>query len=151
MATSAWKFYNKFKQYMADGTINLGSDTFNLGLFTSASNAATDTLSTRSQVTGEVASANGYVLGGKALTGVTWATGASAKEMRFDATAAIWSASGGSISAAKFGVVYSVTSGASAGLQKLVCRSQLSTSQFSVTTGNTLTVTPSANGVFELN
>lgn len=144
MAASAWAFYNKFKEYMADGTIDLDTQNFWMTLHTSASNAATNTLSTFASVTGEVAEANGYSTSGKVLSGVTWATGASASEMRWDATARIWSAAGGSISAIKYAVIRN-----SAG--NLVCRSQLSTAQFSVTTGNTLTITPSANGIFELN
>lgn len=149
MAASAWGFYNMFKEYMADGTIDLDTAVFKMALYTSASNAATLTNSTRSQLTNEVASANNYALGGKSLLGITWGTGASASEKRWDATATVWTASGGSISAIKFAVIYQ--SGASAGLQKLVCYSKLDTAQFSVTNGNTLTITPSANGIFELN
>jgi len=150
MAAQAWIIYNKFREYMADNTIDLDGDTFMLALFTSASNAAIATLSTRSQVTNEVSAANGYAAGGKSLLGITWAEGASAGVMRFDATATIWSASGGSIVNAKFAVLYDLTTGASAGVQRLVASSQLSTSQFTVTDGNTLTVTPSATGIFEL-
>lgn len=151
MAASAWVIYNTFKRYMADGTCDLDGDTFVMGLYTSASNAATATLSTRGSLTNEVTSANGYVAGGKTMTGVTWSTGASAGEMRFDATANIWSASGGTISNIRYAVIYDATTGTSAGNRKLVAYSALSTSQFSVTDGNTLTITPSANGIFELN
>ena len=151
MAAGAWAIYNKFKEYVADGTLDLDNDVFKLALFTSASNAATTTLSVLGSVTNEVASGNGYLTGGKSLAGITWAAGASASEMRLDATATIWSASGGSIANAKHAVLYDFTSGASAGARKLVATSQLSTSQFSITAGNTLTITPSANGIFELN
>ena len=144
MAASAWAFYNKFKKYMSDGTIDLDTQNFWVSLHTSASNAATDTLSTFASVNNEIADGNGYSTSGKVLSAVTWSTGASAGEMRFDSTARIWTASGGSISAIKYAVLRN-----SAG--KLVARSQLSTAQFSVTTGNTLTITPSANGIFELN
>lgn len=151
MAASAWVLYNTFKRYMADGTIDLDADVFVLGLYTSASNAATATLSTRGSLTNEVANGNGYVTGGKTLTGVTWSVGASASEMRFDCTATIWSASGGTIANIRYAVIYDNTTGTSAGNRKVVGYSALSTAQFSVTTGNTLTVTPSANGIFELN
>lgn len=151
MAASAWVIYNTFKRYMADGTMDLDANTFRMGLYTSASNAATATLSIRSQVTGEVSAANGYVLGGKTLAGVTWSTGASAGEMRFDATATIWSASGGNIVNIRYAVIYDESTGTSAGDRKLVANSALSTAQFTVTDGNTLTITPSANGIFELN
>lgn len=151
MAAQAWAIYNSFKEYMADGTIDLDNDTFRIGLYTSASNAATATLSVRGSVTNEVANGSGYVTGGKTLAGVTWATGASASEMRFDGTATIWSASGGNVANIKYAVLYDESTGVSAGNRKVVCSSQLSTSQFTVTDGNTLTITPSANGIFELN
>jgi len=151
MAAAAWAVYNKFKEYVMDNTIDIDGDIFMLALYTSASNAATTTLSLRSQITNEVANANGYSTGGKTASAPTWGTGASAGEMRFDATATIWSASGGNIVDAKFAVLYDQSTGASAGAQKLIAQSQLSTAQFTITSGNTLTVTPSANGIFELN
>jgi hypothetical protein len=151
MAASAWVIYNSFKRYMADGTMDLDGDTFRMGLYTSASNAATATISIRSSITNEVANGNGYVTGGKTLAGRTWSTGASASEMRFDATATIWSASGGNIANIRYAVIYDESTGTSAGDRKVVCYSALSTAQFTVTDGNTLTITPSANGIFELN
>lgn len=147
MAVGAWTFYNEFKKYLGSAGVNL-SGQFRISLYTSASNAATATLSVISEVNNEVSEANGYSSSGKALT-ETWATGASASEFRFDATAVIWTASGGNIANIKFAVIWA--SGASAGARKLVCYSQLSTSQFTVTQNNTLTITPSANGIFELN
>lgn len=147
MAAGAWTFYHEFKKYLGSGDAQLDGQ-FRISLFTSASNAATQTLSILSEVTNEVTEANGYSSSGKALT-ETWSVGASASEMRFDATAVIWTATGGNIANVKFGVIWA--SGASAGARKLVCFSQLSTGQFTITTGNTLTVTPSANGIFELN
>ncbi len=147
MAVGAWTFYNEFKKYLGNGDAQMDGQ-FRIGLYTSASNAATATLSTLSELTNEIADGNGYSTSGKALV-ETWGTGASASEFRFDATAVIWTATGGSIANVKYAVVWA--SGASAGARKLVCYSQLSTSQFTVTIGNTLTITPSANGIFELN
>lgn len=144
MAASAWAFYNSAKKHLMDGTIDLDTNSFRMSLFTSASNAATNTLSTISQVTGEVAEGFGYSSSGKPLAGVTWGQGASASEMRFDATATQWVAAGGTIPNVKYAVIWQT-----GGL--LVCRSQLSTVQFNVTSGNSLTITPSANGIFELN
>lgn len=144
MAAAAWAFYNKFKEYMAEGTLDLNTDIFLLSLHKSTSNASTATLSTYAAVTNEVTQANGYLTGGKTLSATTWSVGASASEMRFDATAAIWTASGGSVASIMYAVIRE-----SAG--KLVAWSKLSASIFAVTDGNTLTITPSANGVFELN
>lgn len=150
MAAGAWTFYNAAKKHLMDGAIDLDApNVFRISLYTSASNAASLTLSTLTAVTGQVAEANGYSSSGKLLSAVTWAVGASATEMRFDCTAKIWTATGGAISAVKYAVIW--TTGASALARKLLCFSQLSTAQFSITTGNTLTITPSANGIFELN
>ena len=147
MAASAWAFYNTFKEYMGDGTIDLDGDTFRMGLFQSTSNFATATLSRLSEVTNQVANGNGYTTGGATISAITWATGASASEMRFDSTAVIWTATGGTIANIKGAVIYSDT----AANDELVCYSTLTTSQFSLTDTNTLTITPSANGIFELN
>lgn len=143
MAASAWEFYDKAKEYIGDSTIDLDTDQFYLTLHTSASNCDDDTISSYASIDNEVSEANGYSSSGKSLT-VTWATGASAGEMRFDATAVIWTASGGTISNVRYGVIR-VSGG------QVLCRAALTTSQFSVTDGNTLTITPSANGIFELN
>lgn len=149
MAAGTWTIYNSAKEYLMDGTIDLDGNTFHMSLFTSASNAATATLSVLGSVTSQVTSGNGYSSSGKAMTGVTWATGASAGEMRFDATATLWTASGGTIANVRYAVIH--VAGASAGATKLLCYAALSTAQFTVGSGDTLTVTPSANGVFELN
>lgn len=149
MAAGAWVFFNEAKKYLMSGDIDLNSNTFRMGLYTSASNAATATLSRHSEVTNEVSEANGYSSSGKALTGITWTAGASASEMRFNANALVWTATGGDINNVKYAVIF--IEGASANARKLLCRSTLSTSQFNITSGNTLTITPSANGIFELN
>ena len=143
MAASAWVVYNLGKKYLMQGDIDLNLSTVRMTLHTSASNAATATLSTYSQLTNELASGNGYSTSGKAIT-YTWTVGASASEYRFDATAVIWTATGGNIANIKFAVL-------SVAGSKLIAYSQLTTTQFTLSTGSTLTITPSANGIFELN
>ena len=141
---SAWKFYNKFKEYIGDGTIDLDTQNFWLSLHKSTSNASTATLSTFGSVTNEVTEQNGYSSSGKVLSAVTWAAGASAGVMRWDSTARIWTATGGNITSVLYAVIRN-----SAG--NLVAWSKLtSTGTISITTGNTLTITPSATGIFEL-
>ena len=155
MAVAAWVIYDQAQKTMVNGTIDLPTTAVNVHLFTTASNAALDTLSTLSQLTNELASSNGYTLSGKALTD-TWTAGASAGEFRYDATAVIWTASGGNLGGAtltRVAVLVAAT-GASAkdGANKLLAYSILSTAGFAVSTGNTLTLTPNAtNGIFELN
>jgi hypothetical protein len=148
MAAGAWVFYNKAKKNLFNGSL-LSSSSYRMSLYTSASNAATVTLSTIGSVTGELTEANGYSSSGKAITGVTWTAGASASEYRFSSSASFWSANAGTIANVKFAVIW--VTGASAGARKILVRSTLSTAQFSITAGNRLTITPSANGIFELN
>jgi hypothetical protein len=95
MAAGAWTFYNLARKKLADGTFDLDTNAFRMSLYTSASNAATLTLSTRTSVTSEVAEANGYSAFGQPLTSVTWTQGASAKVYRFNCAPAIWMAAGG--------------------------------------------------------
>ncbi len=147
MAAGAWTFYNVAKKKLMDGTMDLDTNSFRMSLYTSASNAATLTLSTRTSVTTEVTEAFGYSSSGKPLASVTWAVGASATEYRWNCAAIVWTASGGSIANVKYAVIWQ-SSGVA---DKLLCYAQLSTAQFTITSGNTLTITPSANGIFELN
>lgn len=150
MAASAWALYNLAKQKLGDGTHVLDSDVFRMGLYLSASNAATLTLSTRGSVTNEVANANGYLTGGQTLAAVTWGAGVTAGVRRFDSTAEVFTAAGGTIINVKHAVIYNNTKGSSAGDRPLLCTSQLSTSEFDITDTNTLTVTPSSTGIFEM-
>lgn len=147
MAATQYTFYNEFKKWLGDGTVDLDNDDFRMALFQSASNFATVTLTTLASITNEVANGNGYITGGKTMAGITWAVGASASEYRFDATSVIWTASGGTIPNIKGAVIYDDTVVG----DKPVCFTRLTTSQFTLTDTNTLTVTPSANGIFELN
>lgn len=146
MAAQAWTIYNKAKDKIGTGTINLSSDIFRIALCKSTSNAATATLSLFSQITNEVNTSWGYA--DKTLSATTWSTGASASEMRFDSTAVFWSANGGTITSVQFAVIFNSLS---AGGGHMVAYSSLSSSVFSVTDTNRLTITPAANGIFELN
>jgi hypothetical protein len=147
MAASAWQLYNYAKRYIGNGTIELGVGNFKMALFTSASNASTFTLSTFASLTSEISATGGYVTGGKALVPATgqWTVGASAKQMKFtySTVGLTFTASGSSLNDIKYAVIYQ-----SGG--KLLCFCQLSSSQFTVASPNTLTVLPAATGVFTL-
>ena len=151
MAASAWQLYNEAKKYIGNGTIKLGVDKFKMVLLQSASNASTFTLSTYAQLSAEVATAAGYVAGGRALVPATgqWVQGASAKQQKFTMSAIgiAFTASGANIADIKFAVIRNST-GTTAG--KLLCWCKLSSSQFTVATPNTLTVLPAATGIFTL-
>jgi len=149
MAVGAWTFYNKFRKNLGNGTINMTGMNVKMLLATSASNAATATLSIRSSITSEVAAGSGYATSGLVVAATkSWTAGASAGSMRLNFGATQWKASGGTIANIKFAVLY--LSGPSATAKKLLCYSQLSTGQFSLTNQNTLTITPAATGVFNL-
>jgi len=140
MAASAWSIYNEAKKYMMDGTLDLDTNTLRIKLCGSASNAATLTLSTFASI-GTEASGGGY--GHKSLTGVSVTSILSAKSYSLDCTAVIFSAVGTNITGVKFAVI-----GVSGG--KVIAYSKLSSSQFTVTAGNTLTITPHTNGIFSV-
>ena len=151
MAASAWQLYNKAKQYIGNGTITLGAGVFKMLLATSASNASTFTLTAYSQITGEISATGGYATGGKDLVPATalWTVGASAKQYKFTMSTVglAFTASGASLTNIKYAILRNST-GATAG--RLLCLCQLSSSQFTVTSPNTLTVLPAATGIFTL-
>ena len=151
MAATAWQLYNSAKQYIGNGTITLGAGVFKMVLAQTASNASTFTLSTYASVTNEVAAAGGYVTGGRNLVPATaqWTVGASAKQQKFTMSAVglAFTASGASLVNIRYAILRNST-GAAAG--KLLCFCQLSSSQFTVTSPNTLTVLPAATGIFTL-
>ena len=151
MAASAWQLYNYAKRYIGNGTITLGAGVFKMVLARSASNASTFTLSTYASVTNEISATGGYVTGGKNLVPATaqWTVGSSAKQMKFTMSTVglAFTASGASLTNIRYAILRNST-GAGAG--RLLCFCQLSSSQFTVTSPNTLTVLPAATGIFTL-
>jgi hypothetical protein len=148
MAAAAWVVYNRAKRHIGRAELNLSSTVFRMSLYTSAANATGAALSTISSISGEVAEGNGYSSSGKALTNEVFVTGASAGQFKFDFDDVVWTASAGTIPNIKYAVVW--LSGASAGGRRLLCRSTLTTSQFTLGTGNTLTIQIAATGAITL-
>lgn len=144
MAAGPFTMYNRARKYLCDGTLDVDGAAWRIALFTSASNANSSALSAKAEVTNEVPEGFGYSSSGKALTGVAWVVGASAGEMKMIADPIAWSANAGDIVGAKFAVIFDPATG------KLLCRSQLSAGQFTTTSGNRLTITPAATGIFKL-
>lgn len=155
MAAGAWKFYASTREKMGLGSFSYATGPFRVALFKSASNCTDETLSIFNQLTNEIASGNGYSTSGRTLSAPTWLS-VAAGTYRFDVSQWILTAGGGTIPAGrasadddiKFAVVW--VSAAASASRFLVCFSTLSTSAFNITDTNTLTITPSANGVFEL-
>ena len=148
MAADAWDFYNEFTELVADGTMDLDADTFNLGLYLSTSNAATLSTSGRAALTNQVATANGYTQPGSALGSVTWVR--SGGTTTFDSADEVFTASGGSITC-RFAVIDDDTV-ASPVVDPLMCFSLLDNTPADVTAtdGNTLTIAMNASGIMTL-
>jgi len=146
MAAGKFKTYEKTLEYLKDGCFT-GTANYKMALFTSSSNANTLSLANAryGDLTNEVANANGYTTGGVALTNVSW--GLSGNVLTFDFDPAVWTASGGSITT-RFIVVYLDATVAGVVQPCLcICLAENPSADVTVTTGNTLTVTPNASGV----
>lgn len=141
MAAGAWTFTNAGRTSLLNGDFDLNSDTFNMALFLSTSNIGSGS-TTYAGLTNEHANANGYTTGGVAigslsLSGTTTVT-------VDDATDAVWTASGGSITA-RFAVLYEV-----GGNILCYCLLDDTPADVTATDGNTLTVAFNASGIFTL-
>jgi len=143
MAAQAWKLYNNAIKKIGNNTINLGTGSFRIALFTSASNFATNAMSLLTSVTNQVTSGNGYSSSGKTLAGEAWTVGASARQYKFDATDPLWTATGGNIANIKGAVIY-----ASGATPHVLAYASLTSTQFTLASGNTLTLQFNAAGIF---
>jgi hypothetical protein len=152
MAATAWAVYNLAKKKIGNSTLNLAATVFRMTLHTSASNVNTATLNVYgASVTGEVVSVTGaYSTSGKPLVNEVWTNAgtASAGQYKFDADDVFWSALT-TISNIKFAVIW--LSAAATANRHLLCRSSLSTAQFTLATGNRMTVQMAATGILLLN
>lgn len=148
MAAQAWKIYSSAIKFVGNSTLNLAGTVFRISLVTSASNFATRTLQTFASLTNEIADGNGYSTSGKALANENWTVGASAKSYRLDVDDPIWTATGGNIANIKGAVIWQ--SGASALARKLLCFSSLTSTQFTLSQNNTLTIQMATTGVLTL-
>jgi len=131
--------YNKFKEYMADGTMDLDNDTFKIMLTTSTYTPAA-THSVKADVTNEI-SGTGYTAGGATLQNVTWTE--SSGTVTLDATDVSWTSA---TFTARYAVIYDDTP--TSPLDPLVCLIDFGTDK-SVTAG-TFTIQFHANGIFTL-
>ena len=139
MAAGDWTFPDAARKKMLDGTFDFDTDSFQMALFLSTSNIGAAS-TTYAGLTNEVANANGYSTGGKALTmSVTGTT-----TVTVDCDDQTWTASGGSITA-RFAVIYEV-----AGNVVAYCLLDSTPADVTATDGNTLTVQINASGIFTL-
>lgn len=140
MAAGVWLFTDITRTKLLDGTFDIDTDSWKIALFLSTSNIGAAS-TTYAGVTNEHANANGYTTGGIAITQTLSGT-TSVKATT--ATSMVWTASGGSI-VARFAVIYEV-----AGNVLCYCLLDSTPADVTVTTGNTLTITMNASGIFTL-
>ena len=143
----AWVINDYGKLKIGNATIDLSDNAlFRLALYTSGATAliSTGDISIQSSllVANEATGAN-YTAGGTQLTGITWTQAAGTAT--FDATAVIMT---GSIAAVKYAAIIASAGATTSG--HILATSELSTTNFAVASGNTLTITPNASGIFTL-
>lgn len=132
-----WTFYKSAKKNLINGIIDLDGKFF-IALYTSLSNVHDINLQSIDNITNPVSECFGYELKSLNTNVIT-----NEESMMFNAQVICWTAYGGNISNVQYAVIFSEK-------KYLLCHSKLSDEPFSVTSGNTLTISPSANGIFEL-
>jgi hypothetical protein len=144
MAAGNWIAYDGLKTHLFNKLIDMDSDTFKMQLHTSSYVPDRTADDVAADLSDEHANANGYTTGGITLTGVAVSEGV-AGTMKWTFDAPVWTASGGSI-VARYAVILDTTA------SKLVAYCLLDTTpaDVTVTTGNTLTITPHGSGVITL-
>ena len=134
--------------------MTLGAGVFKMQLHRPSASAAILVLSTRSvssSIPGEISATGGYVAKGRNLPPATgqWVVAASAKQYKFTYTTAglIFTASAAALNNIKYALIRNSVNGSTG---KLLCFVTLSSSQFTIASGNTLTIFPASQGVFTL-
>lgn len=140
MAAGAWVFTNGGRTSLLDGTFDIDSDTWKMGLFLSTSNIGAAS-TTYAGVSNEHATANGYTQDDTTI--VLTLSGTTTVKVDIN-TDPVWTAAGGSI-IARYAVIYE-----NAGNVLCYCLLDGTDADVTVTTGNTLTVAAHASGVFTL-
>jgi hypothetical protein len=149
--SSSFTFFNSWKLNIARGVDLSTPPTLKVTLHTStyAPNAATQAVYT--DLTNELATANGYTNGGLALSSVGWNLAGSTAT--FSAGNAVWTASGGSIPAFRYAVLRTVGTFNTL-VDPLVAYMLADTTPADIpatASGQTLTLAWSALGIFQLN
>lgn len=148
MAAGPFVFPDKAKLNMFSATDLLNpANTFKLTLHTSSWTPANSTDEVYADLTNELSTGNGYTSGGITLTSV--ALTQTSGVVKFTSSAAVWTASGGSIPAWRRGVVRAVgtLNGKVDPIVGHFLGDATPTDIPATTTGNTLTVTPNASGI----
>lgn len=146
MAASAWTIFDSAKHKIGNGDIDLSTHLFRLSLHrTSASANLVGDITIFTSV-GSQSSGGGYAAA--TLASVTWAAGTSAGQQKFDSADPIITASSSVLSAVRYAVIRKSVGSVTSGL--LLCFAALSTTEFNISTGNTLTIQMASTGIFTL-
>lgn len=154
MSVGTIKIYTRAKRYIGTGAVVLNAGVFKMALLRTSASAiilkvSNGGASTWASLVGEISATGGYVAGGRNLLPATgkWTVGASTKAMKFTQSTVglVFTANGGALTNVRYMVIRNST-GAGAG--KLLCFVTLSTAAFTISTGNTLTITASTTGGF---
>lgn len=138
-------FYNRFREGLGDGTIDLDSDTFKVILVTKDYIPDLENHLMYGDITDELLTANGYTNGGQILNNVTWARDGTT--VTFNADNLSWLVDGGDL-VIKRAIIYDDT----AENNDLVAVIDLDdgTSEITIEDGNELQLNWNENGIFSL-
>jgi hypothetical protein len=148
MAAGNWIMPDTAKKYLVDGTIDFDTDTIKMALFNS-SYAPTVAGTTTYSTTNELSTANGYTQAGVTMSSPAVTQSGSSTKLTAGGNA-VWTASGGSITA-RYAVLYK--SGTANSITNPIvgyCLLDTTPADVTTTTGNTLTITTPATGFFTL-
>lgn len=151
IASQAAQFYNLSRLWALDATALYSLTTnWKLALVTSTYTPDAEAHTVYADLTNELTTANGYTAGGLALTGV--ALSRTTGTVKFTFSAAVWTASGGSIAAWRRAVLYqnATINGHVKPLSAYFLGDATNIDIPATTDTNTLTFTPAAGGFFTL-
>jgi len=143
--TASVSFYNNWKAAIDEAVLRTATVKVTLH---SSSYTFAATHSVYADLTNELSTANGYTNGGLSLGSITW--GQTSGTATFDAADAVWTASGGSITARR--AVMRVVGTINSQVDPLILSYLLDTTPADVTatSGNTLTIQFNASGILTL-
>lgn len=148
MAASAWVLFDTAKHKFFGGALNLSGNAFAMSLFKTSAGFSAGKASVRGQagIASYAATGGGYTT--KSLTTEAWTQGASAGEQKFDCDNVVWTATGSTITGIRYAVIFDGSAGSNTGA--LLCYASLTSTQFNVSAGSTVTVQINNSGVFTL-
>lgn len=156
MAAGTWKVFGLAKRALGRGALTLHTGVFRMALHKTSASANLSTMrsigvaiTAWGSIGSQISVRGGYQSSGRTVPACKWSTGANNSTLKFyyTTTGIVFTASGSALNNVRYAVIRNST-GAGNGVP--ICYAALSTAQFNVTSPNTLTILPAANGVFQL-